>query len=272
MVAVVPGNKEWRGQRRALIQAGRGAVSQGLPNPVSQSVLIGVGLVLRDKLTARTDPGGPAAAAEIAARIAGKAIAAVAARDETACRRGCAFCCHFAVAASPPEVFRLARALRERTRDGSTASVSAVIERAQSTRGLTLEEITRACLPCVILVGSECSAYEARPITCRQFLSRSAEACERNLRGEPIEIPTLKGAINAGVLCRNLLLAAARSVGLSDNCYELAGALAIALADPEAERRWLLGASVFEGLPTAARPASAEAMIATYAELISAWA
>ncbi|HXF52774.1 MAG TPA: YkgJ family cysteine cluster protein [Hyphomicrobiaceae bacterium] len=271
MVAVPPGSKERREQRRALIQAGRRAVSQGLPNPVSQSVLIGVGLVLRDKLTARTDPHGASAAAEIATRLADKAIEAVVARNEIACRRGCAFCCHFAVAASPPEVFRLARALRERAREGSTA-VTTVIERAQATRDLALEEITRACLPCAMLAGSECSAYEARPITCRQFLSRSAEACERNLRGEPIEIPTLKGAINAGVLCRNLLLAAARSAGLSDDCYELAGALAIALADPGAERRWLSGATVFEGLPAAARPPSVQDMLDGYAALISAWA
>jgi Fe-S-cluster containining protein len=267
MNASRPSGAERRLERRRLIEAGRRAIVEGLPNPVPQSVLIGAGLVMRGKLADRADPAGPSRAAEIAARVAGRAIDTVAAREEAACRRGCAHCCHFAVSASPPEVFRLARTLRKRT-----GILDAVRLRAEATRSLTLEELAKRCLPCVLLAGSECTAYDARPITCRQFLSRSAEACERNLHGEPIEIPVLKGAINAGVLCRNLLLAAGRSAGLSDNCYELSGALAIALGLADAERRWLAREDVFARVPVAARPASAQAMIDLYASLIAAWA
>ena len=262
-----PAGKQRLKQRRALIEAGRRAIREGLPNPVPQSVLIGVGLVMRGKLADKADPAGASRAAEIAAGFAGRAIDGIVARDQVACRRGCAFCCHFAVSASPPEVFRLARSLR-----GQSGISEAVSARAEATRGLTLEELTRRCLPCVLLSGSECTAYDARPITCRQFLSRSAEACERNLQGEPIEIPVLKGAVNAGVLCRSLLLAAGRSAGLSDACYELSGALAIALAKPDAERRWLAREDVFAGAAVAQRPAAPQAMIDQFAGLLSAWA
>jgi Fe-S-cluster containining protein len=272
MTAVPPGGKERRRERRALIEAGRRAIGQGLPNPVAQSVLIGIGLVMRDKLAGKTEQPDASAAAEIATRLASRAIDSVAARDQVDCRRGCAFCCHFAVSASPPEVFRLARGLRRQAGESSNAILAAVRERTLAIRGLTLEELTRRCLPCVLLSGSECAAYDARPITCRQFLSRSAEACERNLRGEPVEIPILKGAVNAGVLCRSLLLAAGRSAGHSDDCYELSGALAVALGEPDAERRWLARQNVFAAVPVAARPASAQAMIEQYAGLISAWA
>jgi hypothetical protein len=87
-----------------------------------------------------------------------------------------------------------------------------------------------------------------------------------------VEIPTLKGAVNAGVLCRSLLLAAGRSAGLSDHCYELSGALAVALGEPDAERRWLAREDVFAGVPVAQRPAQAQGMIDQYAGLIWAWA
>jgi hypothetical protein len=262
-----PGGKERVRQRRALIDAGRRALRLGLPNPVPQSVLIGVGLILRGKLADKADPAGASRAAEIALGFAGRAIDGIAARETIACRKGCAFCCHFAVAASPPEVFRLAQVLR-----GNRGVPEAVSARAAATRGLTLEEITGRCLPCVLLDGGACIAYDARPITCRQFLSRSAEACAASLEGKPVDIPTLKGAVNAGVLCRGLLLAAGRAAGLADTCYELSGALAIALAEPDAERRWLLRKNVFAGVATAARPASAQVMIDDYAGLIAAWA
>jgi Fe-S-cluster containining protein len=272
MTAVPPDGKERRKERRALIEAGRRAIGQGLSNPVPQSVLIGIGLVMRDKLAGNTGQADASAAAEIATRLAGRAIDSVVARDQVACRRGCAFCCHFAVSASPPEIFRLARGLRRQAAASSKAILEAVRERAEAVRGLTLEELTRRCLPCVLLEGSECIAYEARPITCRQFLSRSVEACERNLRGEPVEIPTLKGAVNAGVLCRSLLLAAGRSAGLPDDCFELSGALAVALEEPDGERRWLARENVFAAVPVAARPASVQAMIDQCAGMISAWA
>jgi hypothetical protein len=258
--------KERRCERRALIEAGRRALADGLPNPVPQSMLIGVGLILRGKLTARDEPAGASRADEIALGFASRAIDGIAARDKPDCRLGCAFCCHFAVTASPPEIFHLARSLR---RSGDTTET--VRQRAEAVRGLSLADITTRCMPCVLLRDGVCNAYNARPITCRQFMSRSALACEQNLKGEPVEIPVLKAAVSAGVLCRSLLLAASRAAGLSDECYELSGALAVALSERDAERRWLAGENVFAGVPVAARAAAPQGMIDQYAGLIRAW-
>jgi len=257
-----PGNRQ---QMRLLLDEGRRAVSQGLPNPASQSVLLGVALLLRHSLAGR----GPAEAATIAARALDRTIGTIQARTPVACRRGCSHCCHFTVSASAPEILLLARTVRSSGSELSERFDSAVRARAEATRGAALDELMRRCLPCPLLMDRACGSYAGRPMMCRQFLSLSAEVCERNLKGEAVEIPVVKGAVNAGVLCRNLLLAAVRSAGLGDGCYELSSGLAVALAEPDAEGRWRAGAPVFAAALPVPRPQAGEAMIEQFAGLIS---
>ena len=46
-----------------------------------------------------------------------------------------------------------------------------------------------------------------------------------------------------------ILLGALAAVGLPTEAFELSGALDVALAEPDAERRWLAGEAIFASLP-----------------------
>ena len=80
-----------------------------------------------------------------------------------------------------------------------------------------------------------------RPLGCRQYFSASVEACRQQLEGKRGDAPFIAAAANVGLIARSVLLAAARSLGLRTDTYELASAMAVALATPDAERRWLAG-------------------------------
>lgn len=255
-----PSRQQRRREFAGLIAEGRSAIARGLPNPVPEHLLVGVGLVLQEAL-AEDASGGAAKAAGLAIRLASGMIDAAATKDKPACRLGCDHCCHFAVSASAPEIFHLAR---EISRDPArrAAIAAALAERGRHTDGMDLASLMSAALPCPLLDDGACGAYGGRPIVCRQFMSRSVEACAASLAGDRVEIPVLKAAINAGVLARNLLLAAVRARGLDNaGCHELSSALHLALSVPNAERRWLAGEDVLAPALAVPRAADAEVMV-----------
>lgn len=263
-----PSRQTRRREHKALLEEGRKAIRQGLPNPVPQAALIGIGLVLEEPLG---KPAGASTAAGLAIRLATATIDKIAARDEPACRKGCDHCCHFAVSATAPEIFHVARALA--SADAAGAQIrDRIVARQRETSGMRLDALMAQCLPCPLLSEGECGLYSARPIVCRQFMSRAVEPCAEARTGQTVEIPVLRGAINAGALTRNLLLAAVRARGLDERCYELSSALAVALAAPEAERQWLAGQDVFAQAIVVPRAAEATAVVARLASEISAYA
>lgn len=251
-----------RQQRRREIERlrteGRSAIGRGLSSPATERELVAIALTLAEPLD-RDTTGGAAHAAGLALRLASATIDQAASRDTPACAKGCDHCCHFSISASAPEVFHVARALKA---GGSSTGmlVANIAQRSRESAGMSLDAIMAACLPCPLLVGGACGVYAARPIVCRQFMSRSAEACGAARSGESIEIPVLRGAINAGVLARSLLIAAADALGLDRRCYELTSALHISLSEPDAEKRWLAGSDVFAGALHVARPPDAESI------------
>lgn len=259
MTAGVSSHQQRRRALLAVLAEGRKVLARGLPNPAPQSALIGVGLVIAEPLSNGGSEGASRAAA-LSLRLASVMIDGIARREAPACHRGCDHCCHFAISASAPEILHLARTLRY---GGAAAApiIDRIAARRSETAGMGLEALMAQSLPCPMLSDGVCGAYAARPIVCRQFMSRSAEACGAARAGQPTEIPTLRGAINAGVLGRSLLLAAVRAHGLDGRCYEVTSALQIALQNADSERRWLAGEDVFAAALVAARPPEAEAMV-----------
>lgn len=257
------GERSSRQQRRREIDRlrteGRTSISRGLSSPTPEREFIAIALALAEPLE-RDGTGGAAHAAGLALRLASATIDQTASRDTPACTRGCDHCCHFAISASAPEVFHVARALKA---GGSAtgAMVARIAGRSRDIAGMSLDAVMAAYLPCPLLTDSACGVYAARPIVCRQFMSRSASACGAARAGESIEIPILHGAINAGVLSRNLLIAAADALGRDRRCYELTSALHIALSKPDAEKRWLAGSDVLGRALHVARPPDADAMV-----------
>jgi hypothetical protein len=183
--------------------------------------------------------------------------------DRWACAKGCSFCCHNAVSVSAPEAFRLAREVCALPAEQAAAVTATLALRRRELEGVPLPEQARRRTPCALLgPDGSCRAYAARPLPCIGMVSLDVAACEAVFRapGGPTKIPvdrlwfSISGAHNLALrlACRDAGLAAAR--------YELHDALHVALAEPNAEARWLAGEDPFHACrpdPTCVGEASA---------------
>ncbi len=102
----------------------------------------------------------------------------------TECRMGCSFCCHQTVLASPPELFYLADFLQKKFREDA---LQVILDRAKEKHGetakLRMDKLLKYKKTCPLLhpTGGYCRAYQARPIACRIYLSKSVKSCENDL-------------------------------------------------------------------------------------------
>ena len=168
----------------------------------------------------------------------------------TACRAGCDHCCHLPVDASAVEVVTLAQHLHD-TRDAAAiARLQASLQEFAAVLAATpARERMALRRPCPLLVDRKCSAYEARPLSCRAFHSNDVERCITATKPENVDAGfrfpdrrRLEVASHAGAL----LADGARRAGRDLAIYNLVEALAVALASPDATReRWESGEAVF---------------------------
>lgn len=163
-----------------------------------------------------------------------------------ACAKGCSHCCHTWVSATAPEVLFVAKLIRRRGGPGMIEKVRAA---HSATGGFDFIERGRHPEPCPLLDRDLCSIYESRPTTCRFAASVNAAICFRALRelsGEGIPTPgrhlTARGVYEVAVVI------ALRHAELPHHYYELNAALARALERQDAERAWLAGEDIFEGV------------------------
>jgi hypothetical protein len=165
----------------------------------------------------------------------------------SACKEGCAWCCHLTVGTSVPEVVRIVEYLRR--------TLSPEEWRALRERVLQLDERRRemkaarrreASLPCALLVDHRCAAYPVRPLTCRGFNSSDASCCERFVRSSgktPLPLYTPQLRLTAFVL--DGMRAGLSDSGLTGDRVELTAALRIALEVPGAVEKFLAGDPTF---------------------------
>lgn len=188
---------------------------------------------------------------EDAVAVAEEAVRAVAAsqppRLPSACREGCAFCCHQTVGTAAPEVLRIAAHLRQTlTPERMEATRLRVRQRAEQRRALRPDRLSRARLPCPLLEGDGCTAYAVRPLTCRGFNSADARACERALQtGSAADIPAFTPQRRICTFVLDGMRAGVEEVRLDGELLELTAALDIALTVPNAAERWLAGEAIF---------------------------
>ena len=220
---------------RDLRQQGLTALTWGLPNPVTEATVVGLAILMREKLADKGRADGASAATEIASLVLDKSMSKMPGAGSIACAKGCNFCCHAVVSVSAPEVFRMVRGINDR--DG-------VLQRTKRREGMPLDMLLASKMACPLLVDGDCSVHEERPMGCRQYVSASVEACKELFDGKRVEPPFLPAAANVGLIARSLLLAAAQSLTLRTDTYELSSALAIALSEPDGETRWLAGENV----------------------------
>ena len=226
---------------RELRQQGQAAMTWGLPNPATEAAVLGMGLVMRDKLADAAASDRAAGAAALAASMLDKTIQKMPQAASVQCAKGCNFCCHSAVAVSAPEVFRLVKLMSD---GGGGPDRNGVVTRAKARAGATMEAVLARRDPCPLLIEGDCGVYAERPMGCRQFVSTNLEGCRTAFEKRTGELPFVPAAANAGLIVRSLLLSAVASLGLNAEIHELSSALAVALGEPEAERRWLAGEDV----------------------------
>ncbi|NQV80373.1 MAG: YkgJ family cysteine cluster protein [Alphaproteobacteria bacterium] len=162
-----------------------------------------------------------------------------------ACREGCAHCCRFQVAVTPPEVLAIAETVRQRDNaDGVAALAARCADLATAERGVDAAGRVRIRRPCVLLHEERCTVYAVRPLACRGANATDAEHCAAALDGADIRL--LLYAHQA-----NVMKAAARGLNHAkrpeDGQLELTAALAIALNENDAAGRWMAGEPIFAG-------------------------
>jgi Fe-S-cluster containining protein len=177
-----------------------------------------------------------------------------------ACSRGCAHCCRQPVLLYAPEAFFLAAHVRNHPE-----MAERVLRVAQTARQFPLGGIKG--VECPLLEDNACALYAARPLSCHVFVSMNVNDCIsvfRYLKETQIHQPQSFGSMRN--LCRLLLLASLKAVGLPTRAYELNTAVATILAQDNAEKRWLRGEDVLAGLDTTAPPVPPE-----FADMIARW-
>lgn len=166
-----------------------------------------------------------------------------------ACAAGCALCCHLRVAVTPVEVFGLLDHLRANATPEAMATLSARMEQAAAqVHALAPAQRLATNIACPVLVEGRCSAYSARPFNCRAYHSLDLAACEASFANP--EDPSLGHPQDAAVArvhegTQAGFMQALRGAGLDAGQYELATALAEAMADPAARRRFEAGGQAF---------------------------
>lgn len=166
-----------------------------------------------------------------------------------ACHKGCSHCCRTFVAVSAPQVFLLARFVRE-TRGAKFDEILGWVRTADAlSRGLDSGARIAGQVPCGLLDDDCCAVYDARPIVCRTMASVDPRPCRSSdPDGEQIPVPAMY--IHVRAAHDQCMWAALRGVGLPHCSYELNHALLVALEEPDAEGRWLDGEDVFKGVAT----------------------
>lgn len=163
-----------------------------------------------------------------------------------ACKSGCSYCCRaLKVSVSLPEVFLLKLHVMSLPAAESLALRQRIADIYSRTRDNNAQERLLQHESCPLLVDNRCSVYEVRPLSCRAAVSLDADACRRAYAGEKVAINMPLSYFKALKATSLLLLATMSAAGLDCRAYELNAALHIALAEPNAEERWLDGENVF---------------------------
>ena len=164
------------------------------------------------------------------------------------CKAGCSVCCTLMVEATPDEIFALVQYLTETlSPEALEETKRRAVQNVARQAGHSAAERHRLHLFCPVLdrETGACRGHPARPTPCQGYFSLDRRQCEiESIEGsapipQPAAVPLMRDAVLAA---RVIVLEA---FGLDQARVELTQGLALALADPDAEARWLAGCKVF---------------------------
>ena len=154
------------------------------------------------------------------------------------CKAGCSYCCSLRVAATPPEVFLIARHIKQLSLVAQAELLERLKIHAEAAHGVSTEDYF---FPCTLLADGKCTIYSIRPVMCRKYLSLDVEECKKPDACAPEDHEM---AMKSSALIYGTSQAYSR-VKLSNQIHELGQALFVALTDPTTEDRWYRGEQVF---------------------------
>ncbi|MGV8094607.1 MAG: YkgJ family cysteine cluster protein [Mangrovibacterium sp.] len=94
------------------------------------------------------------------------------------CRKGCSWCCHQPVFANSYELKYFAAYIRNNfTRQEQEEIYQLASEKNNKVRLLNEKEVLNYKHPCPLLKDGACTAYAARPLACRIYLSMKVDSC-----------------------------------------------------------------------------------------------
>lgn len=150
-----------------------------------------------------------------------------------ACSKGCHWCCHQAVFANSYELHFLSERIKV---DFPSEELADVIAKANAKYLITSElsdvEILKYKAPCPLLKDDVCSAYAARPMACRIYLSTKLETCLEffNHPENELNFPALiEFPLRAGRMLNEGFRAALKAQGVETAEFRLEEGLRIVL-------------------------------------------
>ncbi len=96
------------------------------------------------------------------------------------CQKGCSWCCHQPIFALSHEIHYLTNFIAN---NFDKDQINQILEKAKAKNDvvekLSSSEMLNYKSPCPLLIDGACSAYEARPMACRIYLSMSVTTCRK---------------------------------------------------------------------------------------------
>ncbi len=169
------------------------------------------------------------------------------------CKKGCAYCCHQTVLAAPYELLYMASFLKRKYNENALESVRKKLhEKSVLSSGLKLDKLLKYKKPCPLLHSTYnfCTAYQARPMACRIYLSASVESCKNDLKTpaddkvfpQLFDMPLRAGRMmNEGFQSR-IRKGRISNLQVFENTIETG---LLAALDNSAPDKWLKGGAVF---------------------------
>jgi Fe-S-cluster containining protein len=155
------------------------------------------------------------------------------------CKAGCNHCCQVRVEALEPEIFLIARELRQWPDQKLGEVMVRLQNHAAAVKVMPAGQHRSAC---PFLDQNLCSIYAVRPAVCRKAHSFDVTKCAT----PGADIPqNLDLVVKAEALMKGTA-EAYRSIELPASAHELGQAVLLAMTDDAAESRWADGAAIFD--------------------------
>lgn len=94
------------------------------------------------------------------------------------CKKGCSWCCHQAVYANSYEIQYLKNYIKNSfSKEDQLAVLDLAKKKNKVTGKMSKKDVLHFKNPCPLLKNNRCTAYKARPMACRIYLSTKVSTC-----------------------------------------------------------------------------------------------